>query len=659
MIHAILILSLWYSAVSADDVYDRQNTTMMYHFNTQKYPPVEPRGNVVRAYCIFALAGRGFPEITQGDIDQANQLIIDTQQGWEVDDEIGGTYWMLPHLSMIGCDPLLNQYLTEDAEYALKTMLFDYSKEYDLLADISPIETNIWRLHLSDNHNIVRKAVYYCTSMLLKDDPQWQGVLYDDGSTLQQHYDVLTEFLPEYFRQAGTRGIQVEFGSPTYSGLYLMAAFTIMQCTDSDTLRQQVSKYLDLYFTDVAIETLNGIRGGAKVRSYKDRSSYYFISDKLSYYNWLFSGLPDHNTFTSGNSPFDLIPACITDYRLPAISLNLFTDTDERGDFEYTSSRPGRGSWVHPEGGELWYTVEFPSAIKRYTYVTPEFTLGTFTLDESIGYTQITNQNHWMGIIGSDDYSSRVYVQGEPRGSDLRTGYQDLQAVGCKGAAIIRRNINISDVNSDGQPRRLQFFFSAAFGYNYDDSGWLFSQNSDGSVYLAAGAFHQTEGAGYSFRYDPDASGDFVSVGNLDAYAVLDVRKASDYTDFQAFKNDILDNFLVWSQTGDRLSYTNSYGDTLSMYNDARLPEINYSEVVLDLALTYDSPYIQAVSGSNDVKIADQYGNELLVDMGYCNSVYPADINRDCYVNIADFAQIASQWLQSTDPENRESLIYQ
>ena len=208
-----------------------------------------------------------------------------------------------------------------------------------------------------------------------------------------------------------------------------MAAFTIMQCTDSDTLRQQVSKYLDLYFTDVAIETLNGIRGGAKVRSYKDTSSYYFISDKLSYYNWLFSGLPDHNTFTSGNSPFDLIPACITDYRLPMISLNLFTDTDERGDFEYTSSRPGRGSWVHPEGGELWYTVEFPSAIKRYTYVTPKFTLGTFTLDESIGYTQITNQNHWMGIIGSDDYSSRVYVQGEPRGSDLR--YRLSGLAGC------------------------------------------------------------------------------------------------------------------------------------------------------------------------------------------------------------------------------------
>ena len=48
-------------------------------------------------------------------------------------------------------------------------------------------------------------------------------------------------------------------------------------------------------------------------------------------------------------------------------------------------------------------------------------------------------------------------------------------------------------------------------------SGWLFSQNSDGSVYLAAGAFHQTEGAAYSFSYDPDASGDFVSVGNLDS----------------------------------------------------------------------------------------------------------------------------------------------
>jgi len=636
----------------ADVVYDRQNTTLMYHYTTQKYPPVEPRGNVVRAYSIFALAGRGFSQITAADITQANQLIIDTQQGWAVDDEIGGTYWMLPHLGMIGCSPALNAYLTPQAKEAIKTMLYDYSKKYDLLADIYPIEPNIWRLHLSDNHNMVRKAIYYCTSMLMKDDPLWQGKLYDDGTTAQQHYDVLSKFLPEYFRQAAMNGVQVEFASPTYSGLYLMGIFTIRDCADSANVRLMASKYLDLYFTDVAQETLNGIRGGAAVRSYKDSSSYYFKSSKLSYYNWLFSGLPADTTFTSGNSPFDLIPGCITDYRLPVPALNLYTDTQSRGDFEYVSSRPGRGTWVHPEGGELWYTIEFPAAIRRSTYITPVFTIGTFTLDESLGYTQITNQNHWMGIIGGDGYSSRVYVQAEPRGSDLRTGYQDLQAVGSKGAAIIRRNLNISELNSLGGQRRLQIFFSETFGYNYDGSGWLFAQNSDASAYLAVRAVHKTAGPAYSFTYDYVAKGDWVTVGNLNADIIIDVRKASDYTSFQSFKNDILDNQIAWSQTGDMLTYTSCYGESLSMYSDARLPLINSATADLNPPQVYSSPYLQADSGSRIITINDQYGNEVELDFGYCLSYKPGDLNTDCYVDIIDLSILASQWMQCNDPLN-------
>ncbi len=633
----------------ADVVYDRQNTTMLYQYNTQKYPPVEPRGNVVRAYCIFALASRGFSQITAADIEQANQLIIDTQQGWPVDDEIGGTYWMLSHLGMIGCDAALSSYLTPQAKEALYTMLYDYSKKYDLLADIYPIAPNIWRLNKSDNHNIVRKAIYYCTSMLMKDDPQWQGRLYNDGTTAQQHYDALTEFLPEYFRQAAMNGVQVEFASPTYSGLYLMATFTIRDCTDSALIRSIASKYLDLYFTDVAIETLNGIRGGAAVRSYKDASSYNFKAGKLSYYNWLFSGLPADPTFTSGNSPFDLIPGCITDYRLPTPTLNLYTDTQSRGDFEYVSSRPGRGTWVHPTGGELWYTVEFPAAIRRSTYITPAFTIGTFTLNESLGYTQIINQNHWMGVIGGDNYSSRVYMQAEGRSYDTRTGYQDLQAVGSKGAAIIRRNINISEGY-----RRLQIFFSQTFGYNYDGSGWLFAQNSNSTAYVAVRAVHKTESPAYSFAYDSVAKGDWVTIGNLGANIIIDVRKASEYANFQSFKADVLDNSIIWSQTGDSLTYTSCYGDAITMYNDARLPLINAETVDLNPPQVYSSPYLQADAGSSLVTINDQYGNEKVLNFGYCNYYNPGDLNLDCYVDIIDLSILASQWMQCTDPTNED-----
>jgi hypothetical protein len=643
------------SPIFADSVYDRQNTTMLYHYDTQKYPPVEPRGNVVRAYCIFALKSRGFSEITQADIDQANQLIIDTQT-WPVDEGVGGSYWELPHLAMIACSPRLNQYLSTGGEEAIKAMLYDYTKEHAVLTDIYPVnDDTIWMLNSSDNHNLVRKTIVYCASLLFKDDPQYADMPIDDGSTFQQHYDAFSEYFPKFFQQRAISGIQVEFNSPPYSGLYLMASLTIRECTDSPAVHTIISKYLDVLFTETAMESLNGIRGGAAIRSYKDGSSYNYKSHKLTYYNWLFSGLPDDGgTFTIGNSPFDLIPACITDYRLPQEALNLYTQPQSRGDFEYISARFGRGYWEHPEGGRYMQFLQLPSSVRRYTYVTPLFTLGTFTLDETWETYVGVRQNHWMGVLGADNYSSRVYVQAEPRGEDLRTGYNDLQAVQKNGTALIRRNINISQNNQYSEPRRLQLFFSEDFGYNYDPpTGWLFSQNSDGSVYLAAAAVHKTDPAGYSFVYDSQAVGDFITVDNLDAVIILDVRKAADYADFQSFQNDILDNSVSWSSSGDALTYTGSCGDTLTMYADSRLPKVNSGQVEINPPQIYISPYLQVGSGNN-VIISDQYGGSTTLNFDYCVEYLPADIDRSCYVGLGDFAALAAQWLGCTDPDNIE-----
>ncbi len=626
---------------------------MLYHFTTQKYPPVEPKGNVVRAYCIFALASRGISQITAADIEQANQLIIDTQQGWAVDsDEL---YWRLPHLAMIGLDANMSSYLTAEAREAVKSMLFDYSRQYAVLSDIYPIEDNIWKINDSDNHNLVRKSIYYCTSLLLKDDPLWRERAFDDGSTLQQHYDVLTDFLPEYFQQRAMNGIQVEFNSPSYSGLYLMAIFAMRDCTDSPVLRTMASKYLDLLFAEAGMESLNGIRGGAAVRSYKDANSYNYKSHKLTYYNWLFSGLPDDGgTFTVGNSPFDLLPACVTDYRLPLPVINLYTQTQTRGDFEYTSTRLGRGEWFHPPEGLLRQTLFFPTSVLRHTYITPEFTIGTFTLDETWPTYVGVRQNHWMGIIGGDDYSSRVYVQAEGSIGDITKGYNDLQAVGSRGAAIIRRSLNIAGVNVNSGGRRLQVFFSEKFGYTYDASGWIFAKNSNSAAYLAVRAVHKSESPGYSFSYDTTAKGDWITVGNLRAFVILDIRKASDYVSFQAFKDDILDNQISWSHSGDELVYSGSYGDSLTMFGDARLPKVNGTTVDLNPPQIYSSPYLRAQAGSYKVCINDQYGNELTLNFGYCNSYHPGDINFDCIVDVKDFAIIAAQWLQCNDPENTD-----
>ena len=622
-------------SVFADDVFDRQNTALLYHYNTQKYPTGDPRGNVVRAYCIFTLAARGDENITPADIAEANSLLEVLYANWPVADETNGLYWMLPHLSRIMVDDDMNVYLTAAAREVIRDVLYAFVQAKDDIQYASL--DDVWLVFGSENHDMLRKQVYFTTAGVFKNNPQWASLPYADGKTAAEHYAAWESWFESYFRERAKKGINIEVGSPTYAGVLLESIFIIYDTAENNTLRKRAGQFLNLYFADQALTGINGVRGGAKSRSYKGAPSYGYSSDKGAYYSWMLAAVP--TAFNSGNTPYDIVPALNSNYRLNDVVANLYDHT-ARGSYEYMVTRPGRGT--HTTTPELIYTVAFPSMIRWYSWCTPQFVLGSVTLDENQAYTLVSDQNRWYGLIAADTFDSRIYFT--PDIDDENNSYKDYIAVQHKGTMLIRKHKN-------AQTFGFRMFVSGSFTVS-QESGWVFGYNSQSNVYFGAYAVSSDLwGQRCVITNASEISGKWVTFNIPSTIVIFEAASAADFAGLTDFKNQVKAN--TKGINGTRYDYTSLYDDAVvSIFTDAALPQINGQTVALDTENTYKSPFINALYDSPAIKITDTAGSELDLDFTepYTPVYLDADLDKDGYVNLADIAFLASQWYECTDP---------
>lgn len=77
------------------------------------------------------------------------------------------------------------------------------------------------------------------------------------------------------------------------------------------------------------------------------------------------------------------------------------------------------------------------------------------------------------------------------------------------------------------------------------------------------------------------------------------------------------------------------------------------------MILDFDSSEVENLIRDFPTNTPTQWNKMVLVDADGCGSwgILPGDINADCYIDLKDFAILASQWLQCTDPENPDCNI--
>jgi hypothetical protein len=286
----------------------------------------------------------------------------------------------------------------------------------------------------------------------------------------------------------------------------------------------------------------------------------------------------------------------------------LYHDLEARGRFEYVTTRPGRGTHTTPP---LWYRVIFPSLLRRYSYVTPRFVLGTFTSDETRQYTMLITQNHWMGLIAADALDSRIVVTTDAPGNADKN-HNDLQAVQNKGTAIFRHHNRIM------YRGRLKAFVSSGYELTPGASGWLLGVNSDATVYVGMLAT-SADGAGEQFVVSPVdpqlGRGSWVTPTRKESLLVLEVALASDYPSFAAFRTRVESNRREWRDSN-QFDYHGN-GGRLTMYRGARVPAVDGKPVDLNSTMPYSSPYLRAADSSPEITIKGIDGRELILDFRY------------------------------------------
>jgi hypothetical protein len=102
--------------------------------------------------------------------------------------------------------------------------------------------------------------------LALKDDPHFKDRKFDDGKTLQEHYERTCDYVKQHMQQRARKGFLLEIATGTYSTRMHNMWYLIHAISPDANLRRLARNTLDLYWTFWAEEELAGERGGGKVR---------------------------------------------------------------------------------------------------------------------------------------------------------------------------------------------------------------------------------------------------------------------------------------------------------------------------------------------------------------------------------------------------------
>ena len=532
------------------------------------------------------------------DLVTANDFINQFHDQYPVpdsDDFTFDSYFWLHLIWRIYHDPAMNARLTPLARTNIEDMMWLWLRAR---SRVSNAQGNTWAYHGSENHDAMQKVGFLLCAEALKDAPGYgQGMVLADGQTIAAHATAWSDYLQRYFIGRAQEGINAEIASPIYAKYSVGTYYNVMDFAESSVLRTLAQRFITLYWADTASDwTRSGVRGGGEARCYKD--SYLRDGGQYSFHSVLY-GYGWHANAGVVRT-YGLIPAA-SSYRVPAI-LNACATAPARPNYLYTSRRFGRAGAVSGYDNNIIFDSG-NSNLRRDTWVTPDYTMGTLTFDMNRQYTQISDQNRVMGVMFASGVSNRVMICGKGAGDNK--SYADLSGVTRANCMVVQRDQN---ANSSGSGM-LAFVPQNLWETRVETSGWLFLQS--GNAYCAL------RPAGGTYTAAAAEQGVDLAMSNIWAPVIIQMGQKANYADFAAFQASVIANALTFSTATvpNTLNYTSEAGDTFTFYaNSKTTPRVNGTTVNLNPTKTYDSPYLSMVHGTNLATVSYPGYEDLLLN---------------------------------------------
>ena len=465
---------------------------------------------------------------------------------------------------------------------------------------------DLWRTYMpyrgdTENHWVLYYSSLYLMAQEFPDDP---GDRWFTGKPAQENRAEAEEFLLHWIDLTTTIG-QGEYDSPHYLKVFIAPMALLYAYAKDPAMRRRAEMMLDYLIADFAVESLNGLYGGAHSRHY-EREAVEPSKTAATRFAWLLFGNvpfgPSAESYVlaqSGYVPPLILYQIATDRREPYIHREYKrtrhrirnSDVKNAPVYKYTAMRAAyvlgssQGGLLQPIQQQTWdltWALDDPRG-KHNTL----FTLHPYS----------SPHEGAMYFAEPWDMVTELIVRSKTE-YDLPTkwtGGSPYEQVFQHGDALVA----LYDIAEGARHPHISGFFSKDLTRREEDaSGWIFAQGGDAFI-----AYYPL--APYEWRREE--TGDWrLHSPHLTNGAVVQVAPASAFASWDAFKQAI----NVFPLTADvdgapRVQFTTLSGDALDVrYGET--PRVNGEPVDYEAWPLFDGPFLRAERGSRTLDI--RYG---------------------------------------------------
>ena len=582
--------------IAAGDGFDSRRDAMLASQVAKPYPAVKPDSPNVWGLQDYALAAlyinKELPQANKAVIDAVDLLLGDATQMNSSGHWKGNLFFRIYRFFAHDSKYFPGR-LTPAAEAKICEFFWEWAKSRSKIshADIDAYQT--WSYWGSENHDGQRKTTAWSAASILKDVAPYNTYTYDDGSTAQQQYDALTAYAKEYLSQRAKKGLCIEIGTPTYTKYTLQGWYNYYDFAEDQQLKKITGMILDLWWADWAESQINSVWGGGKSRVYKNDSTK--GADSTAAMSWYYLNIGSPKSKHPG-----VMCMATTTHRLPLVVMDIALDISGRGVYEKRSRRPGLKKLPVPASVPAETNICDPDfgGNARYTYVRPEFIIGTCMVQKRSynDWTGISMQNRWHGAIFANHRDSRVFPAVEGIPVSYGKTYNPHWSVQNKGT-LITQKIAYKH-NGD-----MRVYFSSKHLKISESHGCVFADTGD--------AYVAVRPAWGSYKWDDK---NWIRFSDPFAPAIMEVAVAEDY-------NKKLSNFIKAvlskkpSVSKGILTYT-GVGDSGTFTFDTKgsqTPTVNGVDVDYAPKYTFKSPFMNEDWASGVITIKKD-GREKVLD---------------------------------------------
>jgi len=547
-------------------------------------------------------------------------------------------------------------------EKALLNLLW---KRMEKMNDIHLTNKSTWWMIGSENHDINSKVASLLSSQIFMNEPEYADRVYPntgtggasgywfhqmyggglenkgpegrgdwgDGRdyTAEDHYDAWVEFWNEYITERARKGFFLEVASTGYMRHTIGFLQNIYDFSDDPVLKKRMGMFLDLIWAEWAQDQLGAVRGGAKTRS-----RYHGYDSMWEAARYYLGGPGNADSWYS---------QLASDYDWPEIVWRMTLDRSGKGDYVYQSRKPGEEQpdlWPRPPGLERTMAVDTEARFLRYSWVTPDYILGTQMDHPAAVHSHLSTSSRWQGLSFATDFTASVSPTGivtSDQENWQRERFSYYRSVQHENVLITQQNRRWIQQNPPWYPTYdiYERIFGIQFEGEYDrfieQYGWIFLQH--GNTYLAIRPLmgeYEYDHASWSRTgsdeelstiredtYDWGPNGQFIRFKDKYSPVIMEAGHPSDYSDLGEFQNHIITKRLELQKTVVPGWYIVVYGDgtedSPQLYFNAsnnEIPQINGEYIEYSPPFTFKSPYIYSEYNSGIISLEVNGMKEIL-----------------------------------------------